>query len=148
MRSSLVFVLSLFFLACSTHVGRDKSDSAPGESPFDPMALFSELPFGATMRDCGGGLVDLSESERGGARILGISPGSVAEQNGFVSGDCIVELDKHKIRSAEDFVRISRLRSGEEILLTYVRNQFSFEKRVRLGRFQPKPTVNRDEPAP
>ncbi len=148
MRSSLVFVLSLLFLACSTHVGRDESDSAPGESPFDPMSLFSELPFGATMRDCGGGLVDLSESERGGARILGISPGSVAEQNGFVSGDCIVELDEHKIRSAEDFVRASRLRAEEEVLLTYLRNYSSFKIRVRFGRFQPKPTVSRDGPIP
>ena len=77
-----------------------------------------------------------------------ISPGSVAEQNDFVSGDCIVKLDEHKIRSAEDFVRASRLRAGEEVLLTYLRDHSSFEIRIRFGLFQPKPAVSRDGPIP
>ncbi len=148
MRNSLVFALSLLLVACSAHVFGGNSESAPEEHPFDPLTLFSELPFGAIMRDCGGGLVDLSESERGGARILEISPGSVAEQAGFVAGDCIVGMDGYKIRSAEDFVWLSRVRAGEEVLLVYLRDQSSVKKRIRLGLFQPKPTVNRDEPAP
>jgi S1-C subfamily serine protease len=148
MRNSLSIALLLSLLACSPHVLRDDSHATSGELPFDPLALFSELPFGAIMRDCGSGLLDLSAPGRGGARILEISPGSVAEQAGFVAGDCIVQLDENSIRSAEDFVRVSRLRAGEEVLLTYLRGQSSFEKRIRLGHFRPKPTANRNEPAP
>lgn len=148
MRGFLGIVLFLPLIACSAHVVRDNSPATSGELPFDPLALFLELPFGAIMRDCGSGLLDLSEPGRGGARILEISPGSVAEQAGFVAGDCIIQLDENSIRSAEDFVRIARLKAGDEVLLTYIRDQSSFEKRIRLGRFRPKSTTNRNEPAP
>ena len=59
-----------------------------------------------------------------GAFVIGFEPGSVAEDNGLMENDLIVEINNRLVTSADDFQRIAReLRSGDDVVVKVLRKE-------------------------
>jgi len=72
-----------------------------------------------------------------GALITGIQSESAAEIAGLQVGDIIVELNEKKVGGAAELRnKIGLLRSGEQINITYVRDNKTHSTRAELGRAQ------------
>ena len=140
MRSLFMFVLLFAVAACSTHSRTDAVRATPDESELSRLEKFGELPFGATVADCDFYALLEKKVDRGGARIDTLSPGSIAEIAGFQPGDCLRRIDEERILSGIHFASIVRDRSGQRVLISYIRSGSRNETHVTLGRVRLKPS--------
>ncbi|MFY9570557.1 MAG: trypsin-like peptidase domain-containing protein, partial [Blastocatellia bacterium] len=59
-----------------------------------------------------------------GAFVIGIEPGSIADENNLTTDDLIVEMNNRVVTSQEDFVRVTRdLKSGDDVILKVLRKE-------------------------
>jgi serine protease Do len=59
-----------------------------------------------------------------GAFVTGVDPGSLADDNGLVADDLIVEINNVRVTSQEDFLRmIKDLKSGDDLVIRVLRKE-------------------------
>jgi serine protease Do len=94
----------------ATRLGEDEEgggESAPKQSKF-----------GVTVRDLTPEMADRLNVPSGqGVVVQDVKPGSFADDVGLTRGDVILEINKQKVNSQEDFDRIqSSLKSGQDVV--------------------------------
>jgi S1-C subfamily serine protease len=124
--------------ACSIHTSQDEYPTDFEEAKLHRFDKFAELPFGALVGDCASYALLEKKLDRGGAKIDTISPGSVAEASGFRPNDCLILMDETKILNGIHFASVVRDRSGQDVLISYIRTGSLHQVRVELRRVRLK----------
>jgi S1-C subfamily serine protease len=77
----------------------------------------------------------MSASEAGGVRLMGVSPGSPAEQAGLRAGDVIVEFAGRPVKDLYQYSdALYAHKPGDEVGIVIVRNGERRSFTVRLGK--------------
>ena len=80
-----------------------------------------------------GSIPDFSESDGSGVRLVGVRPGSPAEDAGLKAGDVIIKFAGSKIRNLHDFLFALRSkRGGDEVEVVYLRRGKEVKVRAKL----------------
>jgi len=59
-----------------------------------------------------------------GAFVIGVEPGSIADENGMTADDLIVEINNKAVGGQEDFLRFTReLKSGDDVVIKVLRKE-------------------------
>jgi serine protease Do len=71
-----------------------------------------------------------------GAFVTGVDPGSVADDNGLLADDLIVEFNNVRVSSHEDFLRmIKDLKSGDDVVMRVLRKERGVLRSSRIISF-------------
>jgi len=94
-----------------------------------PPSMAPQPFLGVMLRDEMG-----EENEMEGVWISDVVEGSVAEQDGLMTGDRILELDNEKVASSADVIRIVQSKQpGDKLAIKYQRSDKTKTLKVKLG---------------
>ena len=141
-KSLFTAALLLSLCGCFFQASQREPPAEFEEAKLRRFDKFTETPFGALVGDCAPYALLEKKVDRGGAKIDTIAPGSVAETAGFHPNDCLIVMDETKILSGIHFASLVRDRSGQNVLISFVRAGSLHQVHVELGRVRVKKTVN------
>jgi serine protease Do len=71
-----------------------------------------------------------------GAFVTGVDPGSLADDNGLLADDLIVEVNNLRVTSQEDFLRfIKEIKSGDDLVIRVLRKERGVLRSSRIISF-------------
>lgn len=81
------------------------------------------------------GVLTIPDDSSEGARIEEVEKGTPADSAGLQKGDIITKINDTKIQSAEDLTEaVGKYDPGDEVKVTYLRNEGTYSANVRLGK--------------
>ncbi len=103
----------------------EKDDQGAGGATPKPDARRTKSGLGIKVRTLTPELAKTAGLEGArGAFVIGVEPGSIADENGMTSDDLIVEINNRSIARQEDFVRVARdLKSGDDVVIKVLRKE-------------------------